>query len=217
MLGTFVPSIPHLNSATFLGDFTLNIITNDAISLNYTKCSTLHLIELSLDPAVHLSEFSHGPAVLGNYKPISNLPFISKVLERAVNERMLVHLQTNGLMPKHQSAYRRGHSTETALLKVTSDALLAADQGMLTLLGMLDLSTAFDCVDHDILLNRLEKSFGFFGMAIRRIRSYITGRRQYVRYSGSMSTVTPMLFRVPQGSELSQLLFVFYVEESMRT
>ena len=73
---------------------------------------------------------------------------------------MLVHLQTNGLMPKHQSAYRRGPSTETALQKVTSDALLAAHQCKLTVLGMLDLNAAFDCVDHDILLNRLEKSSG---------------------------------------------------------
>ena len=66
------------------------------------------------------------------------------------------------------------------------------------------------CVDHDILLNRLEKSFGFFGMAIGWIRSYLTGRKQYVRYSGSMSTVTPMLFGVPQGSVLGPLLFVLY-------
>ena len=127
-----------------------------------------------------LKKSSLDPAVLNNYWPISNLPFISKVLERAVNERMLVHLQTNVLMPKHQSAYRSGHSTETALLKMTSDALLAADQGKLTLLGMLDLSAAFNCVDHDILLNRLEESFGFFGVAIGWIRSYLTGRRQYV-------------------------------------
>ena len=58
------------------------------------------------------------PSVLGSYRPISNLPFISKVLERAVNERMLLHLHANGLLPEHQSAYRRSHSTETALLKV---------------------------------------------------------------------------------------------------
>ena len=71
------------------------------------------------------------PSVLSSYRPISNLPFVSKVLERAVNERMSQHLQSNGLLPENQSAYRRSHSTETALLKVTSDALIAADQGRL--------------------------------------------------------------------------------------
>ena len=81
---------------------------------------------------------------------------------------------------------------------------------------MLNLSAAFDCVDHDYLLNRLEKSFGFFGMAIGWIRSYLTGRRQYVRYSGSMSTVTPMLSGVPQGSVLGPLLFVLYTADVFR-
>ena len=120
------------------------------------------------------------PTILGSYRPISNLPFISKVLERAVNERMVAHLQANNLVPEHQSAYRRSHSTETALLKVTSDALLAADQGKLTLLGMLDLSAAFDCVDHDILLSRLGISFGFTGSALGWIRSYLSGRRLHM-------------------------------------
>ena len=61
------------------------------------------------------------PSVLSSYRPISNLPFISKVLKGVVNERMLLHLHSNGLLPEHQSAYRRSHSTETALLKITSD------------------------------------------------------------------------------------------------
>ena len=73
-----------------------------------------------------------------NYRPISNLPFLSKLLERVVNGQLVHHLQLNELLPEHQSAYRRGHSTETALLKVSSDSLRAADHGMVTLLGMVD-------------------------------------------------------------------------------
>ena len=81
---------------------------------------------------------------------------------------------------------------------------------------MLDLSAAFDCVVNDILLNWLEKSFGYFGMAIGWILSYLTGRRQYVRYSGSMSTVTPMIFGVSQGSVLGPLLFLLYTGDAVR-
>ena len=138
------------------------------------------------------------PSVLSSYRLISNLPFISKLLERAVNERLLLHLHSNGLLPEHQSAYRRSHSTETALLKVTSDALIAADMGKLTMLGMRDLSAAFDCVDHDILLGRLGVSFGFGGAVLDWMRSYLVGRRQYIRYNGLTSSTTVVQFlRVP--------------------
>src|SRR5260221_8467548 len=113
-----------------------------------------------------------------NYRPVSNLQFISKILECVVNQQLLSHLQTSGLLPEHQSAYRRCHSTETALLKVTSDALLAMDQGMITLLGMLDLSSAFDCVDHHILLTRLERSCGIKSSALSWIHSYLQDRMQ---------------------------------------
>ena len=152
------------------------------------------------------------PSVLSSYKPISNLPFISKVLERAVNERMLLHLHSNGL-PEYQSAYRRSHSTETALLKVTSDALIAADMGKLILLGMLDLSAAFDCVDHSILLGRLEVSFGFGGVLLDWMHSYLVGRRQYIRYNGSISSTTVVQFGVPQGSVLGPLFFILYTAD----
>ena len=156
------------------------------------------------------------PSVLSSYRPILNLPFVSKVLERAVNERMSQHLQSNGLLPENQSAYRRSHSTETALLKVTSDALIAADQGKLTLLGMLDLSAAFDCVDHCILLDQLETSFGFVGVVLGWMRSYLVGRRQYVRYNGSTSSATVMQCGVPQGSVLGPLYFVLYTADAFR-
>ena len=79
------------------------------------------------------------PSVLASYRPISNLSFVPKVLERAVNERMSQHLQSNVLLPENQSAFRRSHSVVTALLKVISDALIAADRSKLTRLGMLDL------------------------------------------------------------------------------
>jgi hypothetical protein len=163
-----------------------------------------------------LKKSTFDPSVLSSDRPISNLPFVSKVLERAVNERMSQHLQSNGLLPENQSAYRRSHSTGTALLKVTSDALIAADQGKLTLLGMLDLSAAFNCVDHSILLDRLKTLFGFVGVVLDWMRSYLVGRRQYVRYNGSTSSATVMQCGVPQGSVLGPLYFVLYTADAFR-
>ena len=101
-----------------------------------------------------------------NYRPISNLTFLSKVIERLVCKQLVTYLEANNLLPRYQSAYRRHHSTETAVLKIISDALYAAEQGEVTILGLLDMSAAFDTVDHDILLGRLQTSFGICGAAL---------------------------------------------------
>ena len=124
-----------------------------------------------------LKKSSLDASVPANYRPISNLQYLSKLLERVVNNQLIEHLQENDLMPAHQSAYRRCHSTETALLKVSSDVLMAADAGMVTLLDMLDLSAAFDCVDHQILLTRLDRSFGISSVALEWTR--IVSRSAY--------------------------------------
>ena len=94
-------------------------------------------------------------ANMANYRPVSNLSFISKVVERAVAVQLNEYL-----LPCYQSAYRKNHSTETALLRVWSDILMAADRRQVTLLCLLDLSSAFDCVDHDLLLQRFRLGVG---------------------------------------------------------
>ena len=120
------------------------------------------------------------PDDVGNYRPVSNLSFLSKVLDRVVFEQMNSYLQEYGLLPERQSAYRRHHSTETVVLDVLSDVYAASDSGKITLLGLLDQSAAFDVVDHDILLKRLDHCFGIRGLVLAWLRSYLAGRTQYV-------------------------------------
>ena len=90
-----------------------------------------------------------------NYRPISNLPVLAKLLERPVAKQLIAYLKLHGLLLQLKSAHRAAHSTETALLKVTSDNLSALDKSDLVALTLLDLSAAFDCVDLDILLRRM--------------------------------------------------------------
>jgi len=97
---------------------------------------------------------------------MSLLSFMSKVVERAVASRLNDYLTTNNLQTCFQSVYRKKHSTEIAMLRVLSDILAAADQRQVTLLGLLDTSAAFDCVDHDLLLQRLHYSFGMTGVVL---------------------------------------------------
>ena len=124
---------------------------------------------------------------MGNYRPVSNLTVLSKLLERCVYEQISTYLQCNGLLPERQSAYRRYHSTETAMLRLLSDAYVAADAGRVTLLSLLDLSAAFDTVDHSILIERLRRTHGFGGCVLDWIQSYLTGRTQFVRFNGHTS------------------------------
>jgi hypothetical protein len=145
------------------------------------------------------------PADVKSYRPISNLSIISKLLERLVCSQLVKYLKDNNLLPDLQSAYRAMHSTETAVLKVAADILLALDSGNLAMLTLLDLSAAFDSVDHDTLLNRLQTSYGLGGQVINWFTSYIRGRVHHVRASSTSSTPTVVQYGVPQGSVLGLL------------
>jgi len=116
-------------------------------------------------------------------------------------------------MPQLQSAYRRFHSTETAILKVLSDIYCAIDSQHVVLLGRMDLSAAFDCVDHDVLLRRLHVRFGVCGTAHDWIASFLSGRSQRVLYRGRLSAEWQLLFGIPHGSILGPILFLLYIAE----
>ena len=135
---------------------------------------------------------------------------MSKVIERMVTQQVTDYLQCNNLLPELQSAYRRNHSTETALLCVVSDLLRAIDVGSVTLLGLLDLSAAFETVDRDILLRRLDLNFGIGGTAMTWVTSFINNRTQEVLFAGKRSATCRVLSGVPQGSVLGPLLFLVY-------
>lgn len=158
-----------------------------------------------------LKKPSLDPDVLANYRPISNLPFISKILEKVVVTQLLEHLQRNSLFEMFQSGFRAHHSTETALLKVTNDLLIASDHGLVSVLVLLDLSAAFDTVDHSILLQRLEYIIGIKGTALDWFRSYLSDRYQFAHVHGIPSPYSRVSHGVPQGSVLGPILFTLYM------
>ena len=122
-----------------------------------------------------LKKPSLDPNELKNFRPISNLPFISKIIEKLALVQISHHLSANNLLNQFQSAYRPGHSTETALLKIVTDLLLSLDDGNISLLASLDLSSAFDTIDQNILLHRLQHDFGLSGTVLDWFSSYLSG------------------------------------------
>ena len=185
----------------------ISIILNSSLSLGYFP----EVWKAALvDPRLKKSGQA---ASLTNLRPVSNLQFISKLTERAVSDQTAEHVSRSGLYPLLQSAYRAGHSTEKALLKVQNDILLAMDRQHVTLLVRLDLSAAFDTVNHRVLLRRLEVTYGITGTALQWFRSYLTGRTQRVYINQTYSDDFPLPHGVPQGSCLGPLLFMIYASK----
>lgn len=151
------------------------------------------------------------PSVLNNFRPISNLMFISKILEKLVLWQLLDHLNSNLIFEKFQSGFRANHSTETALVKVVNDIRIHLDNGNLSVLMLLDLSAAFDTVDHEILISRLENWVGLGGPVLNLFRTYLLDREFYVSIDVFTSTGVSSTCGVPQGSILGPILFSLYM------
>ena len=161
--------------------------------------------------SAHVSRFLKKPSLnnysMKNYRSLSNLSFLSTVLDKVVVNQLNSHINSSITSNQYQSAYRKFHSTETALLKIHNDSLASLNAGQITALALLDLSAVFDTIDHTILLIRLDDWFGVTGKALDWLKSYLTGRCQRIRLGDCLSSKADLKFGVPQGSILGPLLF----------
>ncbi len=148
-------------------------------------------------------------SLLENYRPVSLLPFIAKTLERVVLNQLSSFLSKHNRLDANQSGFRRGHSTETALLSVTEALRIAKADSKSSILILLDLSAAFDTVNHPILMTTL-LSLGITGIPLHWFESYLNGRSFKVAWGGEASTEHQLVTGVPQGSALGPLLFSTY-------
>ena len=148
---------------------------------------------------------------LSNYRPVSNLCFIARILEKLVLSQVYSYLNSHNLCNTCQSAYRPGHSTETALLKVFNDLFLSLSKGNISVLALLDFSYAFDTIDHPILAHRLHTDFGFTDAVLQWSSSYLTDRTHYISLSNQCSAIAPVHSGVPQGSVLGPMHFTMYI------
>ena len=160
----------------------------------------------------HLEKSELDLAEIKNYRPISNLPFMSKVIEKLILAQLTCYLTANSLFLKFQSGFRRYHTTETAVFKVLSDIYSAIDQDQVSLLTLLDVNAAFDTVDHGILLERLSTSYGLSGLAFTWLESYITSLAQIQM----LATTIHLHLRISEGTFGSQR-FLYLLTTAMES
>ena len=151
------------------------------------------------------------PEIFKNYRPVSNLLFLSKLVERCVASRLDKHMMDNNLESKYQYGYKKGHSTEMLLVNVINSLLSAFDNKQATVLLLLDLSAAFDTVDQDKLLHILV-NIGITGTALKWFSSFLKGRTQKVMINDSYSYTESLDYGVAQGSVLGPRLFNIYIK-----
>jgi exonuclease III len=150
---------------------------------------------------------------LKNYRPISNLTYLSKIIEKVVHKQLTEYTDTNKLFSDFQSGYRKGHSCETAVTRIHNDILLMVDRKENVVLLLLDLSAAFDTINHKLLLKKLTNLYGINGYVLKWLESYLVNRSFKVIVNNSSSSSCCLEIGVPQGSILGPLLFIMYTKD----
>ena len=191
-------------------------------SVEYILDPLLHIINLSFTTGVvpqllkraNVTPIFKGgdPTELGNYRPISVLPVFSKILEKLMFKRLYAYFTNNNILYQRQFGFRKGYSTEMALLSAIDTITKSLDEKNHVIAIFLDFRKAFDTVDSDILLSKLDHH-GIRGIALEWFRSYLTCRTQRVKVNNVLSKLNPITCGVPQGSTLGPLLFLLSIND----
>ena len=153
---------------------------------------------------------------LSNYRPVCGGLYIDKLIQKCVLVQLNDHMYLNNLHIPYQSGYKKAHSCETVLLNIVDQVLLNLDSGMCSILLLLDLSAAFDIVDHSVLISMLSNEIGVSGTVLNWFKSFLCGRKQATNVKGCTSEYTDVLYGVPQGSVLGPVLFNIYIRNFIK-
>jgi hypothetical protein len=156
------------------------------------------------------------PEIFSNYRPVSLLPCLSKILERLVFDRCVQYMNSYKILNDKQFGFRSNHSTNMAIMQLVDKINTAVEKDETSIGIFLDLSKAFDTIDHSILLHKLEH-YGFRGIVLEWFKSYLRNRKQFVSYNSHESNMKNIICGVPQGSILGPLLFIIYVNDIINT
>jgi len=188
-------------SCPFMLDY-LRHIFNSCISSNYFPLSWKRTLVIPISK-------KNSPSTYSDLRPINIITVLSKILEKIMSLQLSKHLQSNNILPDHQSGFRPGYGCPAALLNITDDIIAAVDSGNLVAMVLLDYSKAFDTINHTMLLAILHH-IGLGSGSVAFMRSYLSDRMQLVSLNGAVSRPGPMVSGVPQGSILGPILFSIY-------
>ena len=207
------------NKAAGFDDLSSNIIIDAYDSL---KNILFHIFKVSIKQGIFPDRLKIAKVTpifksgaknnVSNYRPMSILPVLLKVLERIMYNRVYNHIDCKGLLYEKQFGFQRNNSTEHAILQLTRDITSSFEKGEYTLGVFIDLSKAFDTVDHQILLKKLHY-YGIDGTALEWFKSYLSNRKQYISTQEISESYLDIICSVPQGSILGPLLSLIYVND----